>query len=584
MANMTSNLDLANQRKEMSEKIIEKDLLDMVLSNDKDILKFFEVFSSAILLSLNEKLPEPNYSIYMTYRIKSPKSTASKIPNYLSNSEDNNGKISIKDFSDLVGMRIIVEKIPHNVTLHKSHPEYDVLKQMQLFRKQNSMLSFDYHDFEVDVLENNCTSINYYTKCKELINDIVNILDQDKESKNYAIDLKKTYSDLLKKCDEKLNYIKVIGNYDSKIDYNSIKKDVSQAKSNDIDFCKLLSDFDSRIDSQLALKLYSVTLPDIIKNSPFLQKLGISVNESSDRTKCKREKSGYVANFFGLDIEGIPINCECQIMSIDEHLSSILGYSAHSKMPGKDPIPAEIPPAYVNRLMTQYSEIGNENILSFEQLKLLSKLIKIKNLNKDELKVLSSILSNSSKPEKQFNDIASEDQKFIIDEKLLPQLKKICIINDEQKSNLEEKLYQEGKQNFSSWAKNISACHVTARLDKDSSAKDRVKIHYDNPYECIAHVMRQQVEGYNFDSFNSKLVELYLGRIYKHQNEWLNNFEISKESNSIAEKTYVEGSVMNFEIKEYIVEDLPKLKSKVNGLIDKETNIRNSNTIEDSER
>lgn len=583
MANMTSNLDLANQRKEMLEKIVEKDLFDMVLSTDKDILKFFEVFSSAILLSLNEKLPEPNYSIYMTYRIKSPKSTASKLPNYLSDSDENN-KISIKDFTDLVGMRIIVEKIPHNVTLHKSHSEYDILRQMQLFRKQNSILSFEYHDFEVDVLENNCTSLNYYTKCKDLINDIVNILDQDKESENYAIDLKKTYFDLLKKCDEKLNYIKVIGNYDSKIDYNSIKREVSQAKSNDIDFCKLLSDFDSRIDSQLALKLYSVTLPDIIKDSPFLQKLGISVNESSDRTKCKREKSGYVANFFGLDIEGIPINCECQIMSIDEHLSSILGYSAHSKMPGKDPIPAEIPPAYVNRLMILYNEIGNENILNFEQLKLLSKLIKIKNLSRDELKVLSTILSNSSKPEQQSKDPISENQMFEIDKNLLPQLKKICVINDEQRSNLEEKIYQEGKQNFSSWAKNISACHVTARLDKDSSAKDRVKIHYDNPYECLAHVMRQQVEGYNFDSFNSKLVELYLGRIYKHQNEWLNNFGTEKEPNSISENTYIEGSVMNFEIKEYIVEDLPKLKEKIGNLINEETPKKENNNIEDNER
>lgn len=583
MANMTSNLDLANQRKEMLERIVEKDLFDMVLSTDKDILKFFEVFSSAILLSLNEKLPEPNYSIYMTYRIKSPKSTASKLPNYLSDSDENN-KISIKDFTDLVGMRIIVEKIPHNVTLHKSHSEYDILRQMQLFRKQNSILSFEYHDFEVDVLENNCTSLNYYTKCKDLINDIVNILDQDKESENYAIDLKKTYFDLLKKCDEKLNYIKVIGNYDSKIDYNSIKREVSQAKSNDIDFCKLLSDFDSRIDSQLALKLYSVTLPDIIKDSPFLQKLGISVNESSDRTKCKREKSGYVANFFGLDIEGIPINCECQIMSIDEHLSSILGYSAHSKMPGKDPIPAEIPPAYVNRLMILYNEIGNENILNFEQLKLLSKLIKIKNLSRDELKVLSTILSNSSKPEQQSKDPISENQMFEIDKNLLPQLKKICVINDEQRSNLEEKIYQEGKQNFSSWAKNISACHVTARLDKDSSAKDRVKIHYDNPYECLAHVMRQQVEGYNFDSFNSKLVELYLGRIYKHQNEWLNNFGTEKEPNSISENTYIEGSVMNFEIKEYIVEDLPKLKEKIGNLINEETPKKENNNIEDNER
>lgn len=565
----TSLNNIENLESKLLETIQEKQLYKMLFSKDKDILKFLEIFSSSILLALNEKLPEPNYSIYMTYRIKSPNSTISKLSNKILPRHESKEAISLKEFNDLIGMRIIVEKIPHSITLQKSHPEYETLKKMQLFRKECSVHSSNYHDFEVDVLENDCSSLDYYSKCKDVINDILNILNQDKESTSYATNLKKIYTDLIKRCDDKLNYLKVIGNYSTNINYNEILEKISQEKSYDIDFCQLLSDFDSRIDSQLALKLYSVTLPDIIKSSSNLQKLGISLNSSKNRTKLKREKSGYVANFFGLDIEGIPINCECQIMSIDEHLSSILGYSAHSNMPGKDPMPAEIPPAYVNRLMTSFDEIGKNNTLNYEKLKLFSKLIKIKNLNNDQIEVLSNIISNVSPLSK---DPSTKNSNFLIDDSVREDLAEICTINIDERNSLRKILYLEGKYNFNVWANNISACHVTARLDKDSSAKDRIKIHYDNPYECLAHVMRQQVEGYNFDSFNSNLVELYLGKVYKHQNEWLNTPEITNDINKDFSNTYVEGSVMNFEIKDFINNDLEKLKDKIKTLNVKEKN------------
>ena len=46
--------------------------------------------------------------------------------------------------------------------------------------------------------------------------------------------------------------------------------------------------------------------------------------------------------------------------------------------------------------------------------------------------------------------------------------------------------------------------HATARLDKDSSAKNRVKIHYDDPYECLAHSIREQIENHNPKSIDSE--------------------------------------------------------------------------------
>ncbi len=99
---------------------------------------------------------------------------------------------------------------------------------------------------------------------------------------------------------------------------------------------QLLKDFDSRIDSKLGLKLYSNYLPHIIENSDVLKKLGISMSKDSSRIKNKRESSGYVSDFFGLDSSIIPIKTELQVMYTNEHQESIIGYSAHSKMPGKE--------------------------------------------------------------------------------------------------------------------------------------------------------------------------------------------------------------------------------------------------------
>lgn len=539
------NDEIENKKyKELYNNFISKEIDEIILSTDIDIMKYLEIVVSSLLLEINKTFPEPNYSIYITYRIKSQKSDIEKLSNYISRLRETDSTISIKDITDLIGLRIIIEKIPRNITISKNNPEYKSLKALSEERNQNIKLSETFHEFEAKIFDDNCTYLEYYIQSKNVLNSILTIFDSETiYSKNYAKELTKRYTKLISECEKKIEILTALGDYKSKFDIASLEDDKSDSK---IDFSELLKDFDSRIDSKLGLKLYSNALTDIIENSSTLKNLGISMSKDPSRIKNKREPSGYVSDFFGLDSSVIPIKTELQIMYTNEHQESIIGYSAHSKMPGKEANFMETPSAYVNRNMLLLNNIGNSTFLSNTELNLFNKICSIKNIDENNIELLKHIISPS-------NVVIEENFPvgIALDSKFLHDLKDICNLNTEEKKVLEDMLYKEGCKIYDSWAKNISAYHATARLDKDSSAKNRVKIHYDDPYECLAHSIREQIENHNPKSIDS---EYYLERVYKSQSEWLNNAGLMS----------TESSIMDFEINEYTKNLLPKLSDKIN--------------------
>ena len=527
-----------------------KELDNMILSNSPEIRKFLEILISSILLELNKKFPEPLYSVYITYRIKSSQSDINKLEDYLKRLANTEDGISIKEFTDLIGLRIVVEKIPHNISVSKKDPNYEQLKRLSDERKKNIKLSEEYNDFKVSIEDETCTSFEYYTQSKKLIQDILNMINSTHSglNKDYANNLKSTYMELLDICDKKIMFLSAIGDYESIIgqsEMDDTKYSSSDEKSSKkINYIKLLQDFDSRIDSKLGLTLYTNYYPELIKNSDSLKALGVKVSEDPNRTKLKAEKSGFISYFFGNDFQDIPLKMESQIMFIDEHLASILGYSTHSNMKDKNYIPGEIPSAYSKRMMYRLKNLGTSNVFYSSDLTLLNKIVKNKKLSEKELKMIYEITDNYIK-----NALLEQE----LDESQQEILKQICLLTDEQSQNIEKQLYSDGIEFFNSWAEYISASHVTARLDKDSSAKNRVKFFYDDPYECLAHIMRQQVEGYNFDSSYSNMIDAFLSLIYKKQEEWIDN---TKNISSTS-------SVMDFEINDYIENEFPKLKEKL---------------------
>lgn len=546
MSNKPFNNDIENKKyEEFYNNYILKDIDEMILSNDIDIMKYIEIVVSGLLLDINKKFPEPNYSIYITYRIKSQKSDIEKLSDYTRRLK-NNSSISIKDITDLIGLRIIIEKIPRNITISKNNPEYTAFKELSNEREKNISLSKKFHEFESQIDNNDCTCFEYYTQSKNIIKDILSTFESETVySKDYAKELKIKYNKLIAECDKKIKILTALGDYDSKIDIDSLGNDQNHYK---IDFKELLRSFDSRIDSKLGLKLYSNALPDIVENSSTLKNLGISTSKDPSRIKNKREESGYVSDFLGLDSSIIPIKTELQIMYTNEHQESITGYSAHSKMPGKEANFMEIPSAYVNRNMLLLDNIGDSTFISNNELSLFNKICSIKNIDKKNISLLKSLTNKSNVVLKDKCPVGVK-----IDSKYLNVLRDICNLNDEETTLLKKELYEDGCKIYDSWAKNISAYHATARLDKESSAKNRVKIHYDDPYECLAHAIREQIDGHNPNSIDS---EYYLECVYKHQSDLLKSVGLMS----------TESSIMDFEINEYAKHSLNKLSEKIKNI------------------
>lgn len=540
--------ELENKKFENLYTSISKKLDKMILSTNPSIARYIEIFYSTLLLEINKKFPAPNYSIGLISRVKSSKSNIAKLEDYTKRLKETDSSVSIKNILDLFGLRIIVEKIPHNITLDPNNPEHETLKMLADERKENIKISEKYHKFESKIDNKNCTYFEYYTKSKQLLQDTLNILKSETAySKNYAIYLKDKYNNLIRECNKKIAILTALGNYSTKINLDTLKNEPDTQK---VDFKELLKSFDSRIDSKLGLKLYSSTLPEIIKNSKQLQALGIIMNPDKSASKIKREKSGYVADFFGLYSTVLNIPIELQTMFVNEHVESIMGYSAHGNMPGKEAKFMEVPSAYTTRNMKLLNNIGKNDIISNDELALINQICDIKKSNKTFNRKYTKLLKYIASQE----NIEFENNSPIgikMDEKLNDSLVSFCNLTKKESEELKTKLYNKGCEIYTNWAENISAKHATARLDMDSSARNRIKIHYDNPYECLAHAIREQIENHNPDSIDA---EYYLKNIYLNQNKLL------KTSGLMAS----ESSVIDFEIDEYIKNDLPNLISKVN--------------------
>ena len=150
-----------------------KDINEMILSTDIDVIKYFEIVVSSLLLEINKTFPEPNFSIYITYRIKSPKSNIGKLSDYLCRLKEHENSYSIKDITDLFGLRIIIEKIPQNITISKNNSEYGLLQDLSEERNKNIKLSENFHKFESKILDDDCTCIEYYTQSKNILISIL---------------------------------------------------------------------------------------------------------------------------------------------------------------------------------------------------------------------------------------------------------------------------------------------------------------------------------------------------------------------------------------------------------------------------
>ena len=71
--------EIENKKYESLYNTISNKLDKMILSTDSEIMRYMEIVCSTLLLEINKKFSEPNYSIYLTSRVKSSKSNIAKL-------------------------------------------------------------------------------------------------------------------------------------------------------------------------------------------------------------------------------------------------------------------------------------------------------------------------------------------------------------------------------------------------------------------------------------------------------------------------------------------------------------------------
>lgn len=296
------------------------------------------------------------------------------------------------------------------------------------------------------VSNNECTYFEYYTKCKELLENMINMFSSEYiYSTNYASELTEKYLEQISECKKKITILTAMGDKNSKIDINNLDKNPDI-----LNFHELLRDFDSRIDGKLALTLFSNSLPDIIGNSEYLKLLGVTTSNNPKRLKFKREKSGYISNFFGIDYSYISPKSELQVMSINEHQESTTGYSAHSNMPGKEANFMEIPTAYKDNNIKLLKSLGQNNLITNQELHLINLISSIKPISKEYMKLFQALVN------KDYIHFEDKVPKGInLPDEYIPALKKFCHLTKIEKNKLEQLLYERGCNIFDSWAKNV---------------------------------------------------------------------------------------------------------------------------------
>lgn len=226
----------------------------------------------------------------------------------------------------------------------------DFLQEMQEF--QSKLVDSEFSIESKPVY--NVTKIEYYNKCIELLDRIIDFIDRpdhpEQFNNNDPENLLNKYISMKDDYKIALDQIENIGNVlVDEDDYPANNSNLSTLTN--LDFNQLLGKFSSMIDSYLDMAVLSKQLETIFYNSSFTSdKFNTKVSEKEE----KRISNGYNSNFYIIETPFGKI--ECQVQSPYDYEEGNTGNSAHTKMKNKRILGPSIPDSNDPNLISTFKK------------------------------------------------------------------------------------------------------------------------------------------------------------------------------------------------------------------------------------
>lgn len=330
----------------------------MQIHDNSQIHNYFHHLIAAIMISQYEMY---EYSgINIPYRFKAPNSIKNKLTSRFKNAKvtydiDQQMHVdNVKPIFDILAMKIIARRRPPN--FYSTDPEINTLISE---RKANQVFLEEMQEFRGRLIENeytkkenynfkcNCTKVEYYLKCRELISRLKKLVDPQ------ATDLLKQYDHQLLDIDNRLQLIKatkIPGEYDEMV----TQEDLADPN---INFFTSLTSYETRFYDKSDLAILTKQFVSLFEDNDIFNKLGVSLYDSEHPVEKKRTPNGYESNFVILNTLLGPI--ECQIQTENQYRFGNYGFAAHTKFKSVQPlqIPDISNPDQISKFVQQINRI-----------------------------------------------------------------------------------------------------------------------------------------------------------------------------------------------------------------------------------
>lgn len=322
--------------KEYKEKYMEK---YKQFYSDKNIQKYFHHIIASIMITQNEYYEF--HGINIPYRFKSAQSTSNKLDDILKDAtftynENNEIEVNAIPIFDILAMKVISRRRPPAFSstdpkirkiIEKNKINLAFIEEMQEYKTH--LIEDEYTKPQNYKFKYECTKVDYYEKCKSLLEHLKEITPS--QATNLIAEYESKIIDINNRL-EFLNATKMPGDAEEIIEYEDLI-------DKDINFFKILSIFENSVYNETDLAILTKQFQSFFKDNKMFDELGISLSDIPMREK--RTENGFASNFIYIDTLFGPM--ECQLQTEDQYRAGNYGYAAHTKLKGKAIKPLPIP-------------------------------------------------------------------------------------------------------------------------------------------------------------------------------------------------------------------------------------------------